>query len=176
MPLFSELRPLLLEVFAQAEEGTEYVITRYRSLNANLRTQFERIIRKAGLTPWPRLFHNLRATRQTELNERFPGHVVCAWIGNTEKVAQNHYLQVTDAHFTQALSPTPASSPTSQQPAEGAAQNPAQQPAETSRIDSQRVGVGGENTPCFQGDSALCETVQNGGIAATGLEPVTRGL
>src|SRR5687767_6032844 len=58
--------------------------------------QLHRIIRKAGLTPWPRLFHNLRATRQTELNEQFPAHVVCAWIGNTEKVAQNHYLQVTD--------------------------------------------------------------------------------
>ena len=29
----------------------------------------EKIIVKAGLTPWPRLFHNLRSSRQTELQE-----------------------------------------------------------------------------------------------------------
>ena len=28
--------------------------------------------RRAGLTAWPRLFHNLRASRETELMERFP--------------------------------------------------------------------------------------------------------
>ena len=105
----------------QADEGTEYVITRYRDANANLRTQLQRIIRKAGLTPWPRLFHNLRATRQTELAECFPAHVVCAWIGNTERVAQNHYLQVTDAHFVKAVSELVKTPPVG-----GAAQNQAQ--------------------------------------------------
>ncbi|HEY5310969.1 MAG TPA: hypothetical protein VIK18_00570 [Pirellulales bacterium] len=51
IPLFPELRPHLEAVFEAAEPGTEYVITRYRSANANLRTQFERIIRRAGLEP-----------------------------------------------------------------------------------------------------------------------------
>ncbi len=37
--------------------------------NANLRTTFEKIVRRAGLTTWPRLFHNLRASRETELAE-----------------------------------------------------------------------------------------------------------
>src|SRR4029079_8048643 len=112
----------LMEVFEQAEEGTEHVITRYRDKNANLRTQLQRIVRKAGLNPWPRLFHNVRATRQTELAEHFPAHVVCAWIGNTERVAQNHYLQVTDAHFAKAVAGPMANQPTSP----SAAQNPAQ--------------------------------------------------
>jgi len=76
VPIFPELRPYLLEVFEGAEEGTEYVITRYRDKNANLRTQLQRIVHKARLTPWPRLLHNLRATRQTELAEHFPAHVV----------------------------------------------------------------------------------------------------
>ena len=62
---------------------TEFVITRYRDSNANLRTQLQRIIKRAGLKPWPKLFHNLRATRQTELSEEFPAHVVCSWLGNT---------------------------------------------------------------------------------------------
>ena len=60
----------------------------------------ERIIRKADLKPWPKLFQNLRATRETELAEEFPIHVVCDWIGNTQAVATKHYLQTTDEHFT----------------------------------------------------------------------------
>ena len=45
------------------------IITRYRDRNSNLRTQLERIIRKSDLKPWPKLFQNLRATRETELAE-----------------------------------------------------------------------------------------------------------
>ena len=32
----------------------------------------------------------------------FPLHVVTAWLGNTPRVAEKHYLQVTDDHFAQA--------------------------------------------------------------------------
>jgi integrase len=53
VPLFPELRPYLQEAWDLAAEGTVHVITRYRDACANLRTQFTRIIRKAGLTPWP---------------------------------------------------------------------------------------------------------------------------
>ena len=104
IPLFPELRPHLLEVFEQAAPGAEYVITRYRVGNANLRTQFNRIIGHAGLKPWPKPFHNLRSSRETELAERFPLHVVCGWIGNTAKVAVRHYLQTTAEHFETAVS------------------------------------------------------------------------
>lgn len=43
------------------------------------------------------------ASRQTELEEEFPSHVVCAWMGNSERVARRHYLQVTDEHFAKAV-------------------------------------------------------------------------
>ena len=46
IPLFPELRKCLEEVFDAAAPGTRYVITKYRDSNANLRTQFERIIRR----------------------------------------------------------------------------------------------------------------------------------
>ena len=81
--MFPELRGPLMDVFTEAEPGTEYVITRYRQANSNLRTQLKRIIRKAGLKPWPKLFHNLRSSRQTELAQSYPLHVVCEWIGNS---------------------------------------------------------------------------------------------
>jgi hypothetical protein len=45
--------------------------------------------------PW----HNLWATRQTELSAEFPLHVVCYWMGNKQAVAAEHYLQVTEEDF-----------------------------------------------------------------------------
>ena len=103
IPLFPELAPHLEAAFDAAREGAEYVVGKYRGGATNLRTQFEKIIRRAGLTPWPRLFHNLRSSRQTELTDRFPAHVVASWLGNSEEVARRHYLQTTDAHFAAAL-------------------------------------------------------------------------
>jgi len=102
IPLFPELRPFLDAIWQAAEPGQEYFISRYRRTNQNLRTQLQKIIGRAGLVPWPKLFHNMRASRQTELTEDFPSHVVCTWIGNSPNVAKKHYLQVTDAHFEKA--------------------------------------------------------------------------
>jgi len=53
IPIFPELRPYLEEVWEQAEPGTEYVITRYRDCNANLRTQLQKIIRRQGFYRGP---------------------------------------------------------------------------------------------------------------------------
>lgn len=62
----------------------------------------QKIVKRAGLKPWPKLFHNLRASRQTELTDSFPEHVVCDWIGNIQSVAREHYLRAKDEHFVQA--------------------------------------------------------------------------
>jgi len=103
VPIFPELRPYLEEAHSLAPHAAEYAITRYRHSNANLRTALIRYIRRAGLEPWPKLFNNLRSSCQTELEEFFPSHVVCAWLGNSERIAREHYLQVTDAHFARAI-------------------------------------------------------------------------
>ena len=99
VPLFPEIADAL----RQLPQGlSSHVITRYRLTNVNLRTQLNRIIKKAGLEPWPKLFQNLRSNCETELAERFPLHVVTAWLGNSIAVAQKHYLQVTEAHIAEA--------------------------------------------------------------------------
>lgn len=64
----------------------------YRQPNANLRTQFVRILKRASIEPWERLFQNLRASRETELANEYLLHVVTAWLGNTEKVAGKYHL------------------------------------------------------------------------------------
>ncbi len=123
-PLFPELRVILEDLFAEATIDGKYpsadsfVIDKqsYRDAamrpggwaNANLRTQLLKIMRRAGVSPWKRLFHSMRATRQTELEREFPLHVVCSWLGNTEAVAKKSYLLVTDADFAKAVSkPSP---------------------------------------------------------------------
>lgn len=155
IPLFAELRPYLEEAFELAPEGAEYVVDdKYRKaamgpsgwINANLRTTFEKIIRRAGLTPWPRLFHNLRASRETELAKEYPIHVVTSWLGNTPHVALKHYLQVTDADFERA-----AKVPTGSGAESGAqvAQNPAQHPRAGSRKESQKASATTDRNATF---------------------------
>ena len=129
IPIFPELRGPLNEVWEQAEPGEEFVITRYRDSGVNLRTQLERTIRKAGLEPWPKLWQNLRATRETELAEKHPIHLVCYWLGNSALVAKKHYLQIRDQDFTAAANPTETSGAKSGAlPGETVARNAAQSP------------------------------------------------
>jgi integrase len=107
IPLFAELREHLETWRSQAPPAVPWVIGRVRSNKTNLRTQLVRIIEDAGLKAWPKLFQNLRSTRETELMEDFPAHVVCAWTGNSQKVAAKHYLQVTAEHLARATGKAP---------------------------------------------------------------------
>lgn len=142
IPMFPELKQPLQEAFEHADAGVEFVISKNRPAtlqdasgnwrNANLRTQFKKLIERAGVEPWPKLFQNLRSTRETELAEDYPLHVVCAWIGNTERIAAKHYLQVTEDHFSSATKIRPART----------VRKPVRYGQDSGRIDSQA-----ENTP-----------------------------
>lgn len=155
IPLFPELEPILLQVQADAPDGAEHVITRYRDPAANLRTQFERIIDKAKLKAWPKLWHNMRASRQTELAQTFPIHVVCAWIGNSQAVAKEHYLQIRDEDFAKAIKKP--------------VQNPVQKAIEVQR--SCMKGVPGN--PADDHKNRDDRQLQTQGVGVEGLEPPT---
>jgi len=157
-PIFPELLPYLQDAFEEAEEGTKFVITRYRQTNVNLRTQLLRIINKAGLKPWPKLFQNLRATRQTELCQKFPEHVVCDWIGNSSSVAREHYLRTTDEHFDKAIRPDAVTSE--------ATQNPTQQMSAKARTEPHPVS---KSSICDvkRGPASLCKA----SVGRAGFEP-----
>jgi integrase len=152
IPLFPEIRELLHAVFDAAPVGSEYVIGRYRE-GANLNTHFRRIIKRAGLTPWERTWHNLRASRQTELASTFPLHTVCAWIGNTKAIAAGHYLQVTDADWARATG------------ANQAAANPAAKAATQARPHDQKGEHRKTQNPHFSADlvgvGVTCDSVEN---------------
>lgn len=47
----------------------------------------------AGLTPWQKLFLNLRSSRETELLAVYPVADVCRWFGHSPAVAARFYAQ-----------------------------------------------------------------------------------
>jgi integrase len=100
MPLFPELRPFLE---AMPRTGSDHVVTRARASAPNWRGHVLPIVARSGVRAWPKLFHNLRASRETELCQSFPLHVVASWLGNSPEVATTHYLTVTPADFAAAV-------------------------------------------------------------------------
>lgn len=123
-PLFPDLADVLSDLFNVTTEQLgkppsldSYVIDKpaYRAAaarggwkNANLATQCHKLRKKAGIPKWNRLFHSLRSSLQTDLEKQHSLHVVCAWLGNTEKVARESYLLVTDADYERALTRKPS--------------------------------------------------------------------
>ena len=159
IPMFPELRPYLEADWEQAEPGTEHVITCCRGDGSNLRTRLQKIIRRAGLTPWPKLWQNLRSTRATELvGEGWPEYKVCKWLGHSKLVAEKHYWQVTDADFEKAAGMT---DPATQNPTHPTHVMGGNAPSQ----ETQNPGFTGVYVPVLN-----CTNVDVGG---TGLEPAT---
>ncbi len=163
LPMFPELASVLNEAYEAAFDRLEDplavvsgpVVTRYTSADQNLRTTFEKIIKRAGLKVWPKPFQNLRSTRETELMEVYPSHVVVSWIGHSEKVARQHYLQTTDAHFEKAVISSVAPQPASNQTEHLKTVAPPVAPktCETTQTDKPTKAKSPENTNVFR-DSA----------------------
>lgn len=102
VPIFHELRPYLEQAWEVAPAKAKYVVNRRCSGQA-LTSQLEKILKRAHVQRWGKLFQNLRSTRETELQEEYPQHVVCAWIGNSPQIANRHYLQITKDHIARAV-------------------------------------------------------------------------
>ncbi len=114
VPIVPPVCPYLEAAFESAQPGQEYVFHNLRKREStraaergwwnavNLRQHLLRLIARTGEQPWPRLWHTLRASCQTDLKARFPIHVVSAWLGNTPSIALRHYLRVTPDDFARA--------------------------------------------------------------------------
>jgi integrase len=102
VPLFPELVPYFKSWKAQRKKG-EALVFPALAKRGNLRQYAHSIIRKAGIEPWTRVYQNLRASRETELVEDFPVHVVTAWLGNSPDTAAKHYLSVLKTHLERAV-------------------------------------------------------------------------
>ena len=144
-PLFPELRPYLEDLYELAQPGDRFVIPWVKRAS-NLRTRFEAIIDRAGHEQWPKLFQNLRASRETELLAIYPAKDVSSWLGNSVPVAMKHYAMARKEVFEAAASkPTgtmPEGASTTDDEGEAkseadAKQNPKQQAAAASGANEQ---------------------------------------
>lgn len=155
--IFAELRPYLEEAWELAEPGAEFVVSgpqwdvyRARSRraeggNSTMRSAFLRLVRRAGLVAWPKPFHTLRASCETDLLEQgYPFSAVTAWLGHSAAVALKHYTRIPDRLYDQAA------------PLQSAVQHP---PA------PERTGLNGPAAPvreeaAFQASAAGCDRVR----------------
>lgn len=158
VPIAPELRPILQDLFDRAEIGVEAVVPRLRDGTVNLRTTFEKIVKRAGVKPWPRLFHNMRASCATDWVERFPAHVVAGWLGHSPLIAARHYLQTRDAHFNMAAGVGEA------------AANPATQVRPSDPTDEHGETQNPENPAVLVACGVGCDPVESGKVGDTGLE------
>jgi integrase len=101
VPIAPELLELLERAYAEAPEGEEFILPGYRE-HASPSMLILRACRGAGVEPWPRPFHALRASCETDWAARFPLADVSAWLGHSAKVAARHYLRPTEATFASA--------------------------------------------------------------------------
>lgn len=162
VPLFPELEPYLREAFEAAPEGTEYVIPDdniRRPRHAYLRSRMRKIIEDAGLEPWRRTFHNMRASRQTELELQWPGYAVSRVMGNSERIADRHYLMMTDDLMDQMAGGE-------------AVRNPVRNRAEQAGTAGEPQPGNAANTYAFP--DVLTDAEQK--VAPAGFEPATNPL
>ena len=117
---------------------------------------------RLSLWKWCRLrgagHYNLRASRETELVERFPLQAVMDWMGNTPKVALRHYLMTTDTHFDAAVRGD-----------EEALQNALQQSHAMGGLEP-RPHDPIKKAPVLQGLAGSCVLTQPPQVAGTGSE------
>lgn len=93
VPIFPAVETELRALF-QTAEGDKL----FPSItgDTNLRTHVLRILKRAGVEPWPKLMQNLRASAATDMARKLPAHVATAICGHTVEVALSSYWQVTD--------------------------------------------------------------------------------
>jgi integrase len=170
VPIFPELYPYFRDAFEAAETGAVFCCPQYAENAGRLYTKMvSAAVARAGLTVWPKLFVNLRSTRETELVERFPVHVVTRWLGNSPNIAAKHYLQVTEAHYDRAASAEPQAQRKAQQKAQQSAAGDDEQEMNSLPETCENMD---ENDCCLAGATAD-NAWNNVPLGDTGLGPVT---
>ncbi|WP_428389915.1 tyrosine-type recombinase/integrase [Mucisphaera sp.] len=95
VPIYPQLRPYIEDLLEIAPEGAVMLLPEQSF--RNFQKRMAETIQRAGLTPWPRVWHNLRASRATELTQE--GHAMAdaaRWMGHTIKTMASHYVMSCD--------------------------------------------------------------------------------
>jgi Integrase len=197
IPLFPELIEPLRDVERTKPAEAIYVISKHRSradvsdswADSNLREPMLDILKRAKIKPWPKLFHAMRASCETDLVQdgNYPLKAVTTWMGHSYKVAEKHYLRVTEDEFDRAVKFGAVKSGNNVSAINMDMQNagesevlPADKPVQKAVQQASARGCLTEprktKSPYFTG---FCDSVQRRAtdlIGQVGLEPTTKGL
>jgi integrase len=108
VPIFGDFRPLLEAYHRQVIGPDMQTIATGRIFphcpsQTQLARKLNQTIAKAGMQPWPRPYMNLRSSCETYLiRQGFDLTTVTTWLGNSPRIAQQHYLQVTPGDIAKA--------------------------------------------------------------------------
>ena len=103
VPLWPQIHKELEALyFADDADGSDDRVFRNREATSNLRTRFEKIQIRAGIVPIVKFFTNCRASRSTEVFDKYGAICESAWIGHSQAVARRHYYVVKDADYRAA--------------------------------------------------------------------------
>lgn len=125
LPIFPELKPILEFAFAKQDKPNNgFVVRNILNLkdtdrskvnwsNKNAGPHMERLIIKAGESPWPKLFQNLRVTRENELlrDDEYRRDAIHAFIGHTSETFDANYKHLSDDDFIPRSQRSKADSP-----------------------------------------------------------------
>jgi len=172
IPIFPDLYPTLRAAYdaAAGSEGPVIATPHYRHPKANLRTPLLRILRDAGIEPWPSLFQNLRKTCATELVEAgHPEWKVCRWLGHSDAIGRKHYRSMTEADFAEASQrPAPVGSARLKSGSAPGRMGP-HRPAEAEMGRDRNCGISGKD----QNSKAKPLSLNYRTVPRLGLEPRT---
>jgi hypothetical protein len=135
--------------------------------NAKLRTHALRLLDRAGLPAWEKLFQNLRASRETEIARDYGIKEAAAWLGNSVEIAAKRYLRISEANRAAAVGKAAGS----------ALQNPVhdalQKAAAAKREEPPTVLQPSTALGVTRKIAATYKTLQSCGMEDRGLEPLT---
>ena len=161
VPIVPLLAALLEDLYQLAEPGDVELFPRLEG-SANLRTTMSKIVGRAGLSTWPRLFQNMRASCATDWVAEFPNKDVASWLGHSPLVAAVHYLRPRDEHFKRA---------TGMDSAHESAQNTTRQGAADIGTKRKPKAQDVEDAGFMPVVAGACRNTPNGGMGEEGFEP-----
>jgi integrase len=174
VPLLPQIERELLKLHLEAEDGAEYVFPDIRH-DTNLGQALERMITRAGVKRWPKLWLNLRASAATDFARSLPSHVASEICGHTEEVAKEHYWQVSDVDLDSAIAKLG-----NPELAQKLAHDDGLKGPETSFDGSNGLDPLTKKNQVSLGFDAICQLLSEAGftleIGRAGLEPATKGL
>ena len=116
IPLFPELGEQIEQLWEVAKEGEPRMFPSDTISSAGLNSKLQSVLRACGIPLWPKPFINMRASRDSELLEQYPIHVVATWMGHSARIALKHYAQVQEVHWDAAVAENPSDGETTASP------------------------------------------------------------